>query len=90
MKNLFIIISLLSLLVSTNLHANPIFADVVKIVVSGNYEYFYDSYGNIVVIEDVGTSGYLYNSDGEAFACFSTSEDYDSRVGAYYYDMNGY
>lgn len=88
-KLFFISFISLSLLVSETTYANPLFADVVKIYVIGNLEYFYDSNGNVVVREDVGNAGYLYNNNGEAFACFSTSDDYFSNVGAYYYDLNG-
>lgn len=87
MKKALVLLSLL--LSSFWAEANPLFANVVKIVVRGNLEYSYDSYGNIVVREDVGSAGYLYDNNGNAFACFSTDDNPNSRVGAYYYDLDG-
>lgn len=89
MKKCFLVLLLFSLFVSTSASGNPLFADVVKIVVSGNLEYYYDSYGNVVVREDVGDAGYLYNNNGEAFACYSSDGNPFSNVGALYYDLDG-
>ena len=89
MKKLFLFLLLFSLLASTRANGNPLFADVVKCIIIGNLEYFYDSYGNVVVREDIGDAGYLYDNDGNAFACFSSDGNPYSNVGALYYDLDG-
>ena len=89
MKKCFLVLLLFSLFVSTSAFGNPLFADVVKMVIRGNLEYYYDSYGNVVVREDVGEAGYLYNNNGEAFACFSSDGNPFSNVAALYYDLDG-
>ncbi len=59
---------LLSLLLSFSLaEANPLFFPQSKtLVIQGQYEYFYDDYGNLLGCEDVGSSGmvYFYNGEG--------------------------
>jgi hypothetical protein len=66
MKKTLILLSLL--LISFLADANPLFFPASStIVVKGKYEYFYDSYGNLLGCEEIGSSGmvYCYLGNGE-------------------------
>ena len=48
--------------------ANPLFYRIVKTKLkTDRYEYFYDSYGNLIGREDVGEAGCVYSFNGEDF-----------------------
>ena len=89
MKRFFFLVFTLLLLMESSAVCNPLFANIVKIVVKGDLEYCYDSNGNLLIREDVGHSGYLYNNNGEAFACFSGTDNPYDNVSALYYDLDG-
>ena len=61
-KTLF---SLFLFLMCFSTEANPLFYPIITtIVVKDRYEYFYDSYGQLIGCEDIASAGYFYNYNG--------------------------
>ena len=73
---------LLSLLVFSSLaDANPLlFPNCSVIEIKGNYEYFYDEFGELIGREDVGSSGSVYGYWGDG----------DWREEGYFIEENGW